>query len=158
MAKGERAMAGGRKLTKLALLGVVAIALGACTERFRNHGYVPPEEDLANIVVGVDTRESVAATVGPPSTGSLIDASGYYYVKSRVRHYAYQKPEVVEREVVAITFDSAGVVQNIERFGLERGRMVPLSRRVTRVESSDNNFLRRLLGAIGRFAPGNIGN
>ena len=35
------------------------------------------------------------------------------------------------REIVAITFDDSGVVRNIERFGLEDGNVVALSRRVT---------------------------
>ena len=141
---------------KVALIGALMLTIAACTERFRNHGYVPSDEDLANVVVGVDTRESVSETVGPPSTASLIDASGYYYVQSRVRHFAYREPELVDRQVVAITFDGQGVVRNIERFGMERGRMVPLARRVTDVEASNNNFLTSLLSALGNFSPGNF--
>ena len=96
----------------------------------------------------------MAASVGPPSTASLIDASGYYYVQSRVRHFAYREPELVERQVVAITFDGQGVVQNIERFGMERGQMVPLTRRVTDSSVVSNGFLRQLLGNFGNVDPG----
>lgn len=149
---------GRQRAMKLALAGLVLVALSACTERFRNHGYVPSDEELAEIVVGVDTRDTVAESVGPPSTASLVDSSGYYYVRSRVRHYAYREPQEVDRQVVAITFTDQGVVRNIERFGLERGQMVPLSRRVTRIESSDNNFLRRLLRAVGQFSASDVFN
>lgn len=151
-------MVGRQRAIRIVLAGTLLVALAACTERFRNHGYVPSEEELAGIVVGVDTRDSVSETVGPPSTASLVDSSGYYYVRSRVRHFAYREPQEIDRQVVAITFDDGGVVRNIERFGMERGQMVPLSRRVTRVESSDNNFLKRLLRAVGQFSASDVFN
>lgn len=132
------------------------LALAACSAVYRNHGYVPKEEDLSQIVVGVDTRDTVAEVVGSPSAGGVLDSSGYYYVQSRVRHYAYRRPEVVSREVLAISFDNAGVVRNIERFGLEDGQVVPLARRVTESATADNGFLRQLLRNLGNFAAGDI--
>ncbi|SDO69238.1 Outer membrane protein assembly factor BamE, lipoprotein component of the BamABCDE complex [Lutimaribacter pacificus] len=132
------------------------LALAACSAVYRNHGYVPKEEDLSQIVVGVDTRDTVAEVVGSPSAGGVLDSSGYYYVQSRVRHYAYRRPEVVSREVLAISFDDAGVVRNIERFGLEDGQVVPLARRVTESATADNGFLRQLLRNLGNFAAGDI--
>ncbi|QBF31586.1 outer membrane protein assembly factor BamE [Thalassococcus sp. S3] len=136
--------------------GIAAVALcglAACSATYRNHGYVPSEADLSEIVVGVDTRDTVSETVGPPSSSGVLDTSGYYYVASRVRSFAFREPRVVERELVAISFDNSGVVQNIERFGLEDGRVIPLTRRVTSSSVSDNTFLRQLLGNLGRFAP-----
>lgn len=144
------------KMAKAALAGVCALLLTACSAQYRNHGYVPSEDDLSAIVVGVDTRDSVAESVGTPSAGSLVDETGYYYVKSRVRHFAYQAPEVINREVVAITFDAAGTVENIERFGLEKGKAVPLSRRVTTSGASRSSFLRNLLKTLGRINPGAV--
>lgn len=141
----------GLKLKTTIAAGVLLLAAG-CATQYRNHGYVPLEEDLANVIVGVDTRDSVAESVGTPSTGGLLDDSGYYYVYSRVRHFGMFEPKVVEREVLAITFDKRGVVANIERFGLEDGNVVPLSRRVTSSSVANKSFLRQLLGNLGRFS------
>jgi outer membrane protein assembly factor BamE (lipoprotein component of BamABCDE complex) len=141
----------GRKFRTVAMIGGLMTVV-ACSAQYRNHGYVPPSEDLANIVVGVDTRDSVAETIGTPTTGGVLEDHGYYYVRSRVRHYAYQSPSVIEREVLAITFDTRGVVRNIERFGLEDGNVVPLERRVTDSAVSNLSFLRQLLGSLGRFS------
>ncbi|MEX0307865.1 MAG: outer membrane protein assembly factor BamE [Ruegeria sp.] len=131
-------------------------AIGACTPVFKNHGYVPPPEDLAKIKVGVDTRDSVEETVGAPSSSGVVRDSGYYYVTSRVRHYGPKRPKVVSRELVAISFDQRGVVRNIERFGLEDGYVIVLDRRVTDSNVEDKGFLRQLLGNIGNFNPANI--
>jgi outer membrane protein assembly factor BamE (lipoprotein component of BamABCDE complex) len=141
---------------KRLLVGAIVLSLGACTSIYRNHGYVPTDEELAEIVVGIDTRDSVSETVGPPSSSGVLNESGYYYVSSRVRHFGIRAPKVVERELVAISFNQSGVVQNIERFGLEDGRVVPLNRRVTSSSVADKTFLRQLLGNLGRFAPGQL--
>lgn len=132
---------------------VVAVSVSGCVAQFQNHGYIPPQEDLDQIVVGVDTRATVEDSVGVPSSAGVLDSSGYYYVRSRKRSLAFFAPKEVEREVLAISFDSAGVVQNVERFGLERGQVVPISRRVTTSGVGNSTFLRQLLGNIGRFNP-----
>jgi len=138
------------------LLIAVLVASAACTPQFRNHGYIPPEEDLSQIVVGIDTRDTVADIVGEPSTAGVWNDSGYYYVRSRVRTVAYKRPEAIERQLLAISFDTAGVVTNVERFGLEDGRVVPISRRITTSNTADIGFIRRLLGNIGNFNAGDF--
>jgi len=148
---------GMRHVKRIARVGLgisLALALSACVASYRNHGYIPPDELLEEIVVGIDTRDSVEETAGPPSSAGILSESGYYYVRSRVRSFAYQAPRVVERQVLAITFDEAGVVNNIERFGLEDGRVVTLERRVTETSVVDRTFLRQLISAIGRIGPG----
>lgn len=135
------------------LLGLVAVSLSACVALYRNHGYVPNDEELAEIQVGVDTRDSVAEAVGTPGSAGVLQDSGFYYVSTRMRHYGATAPKVVSRELVAISFNQSGVVQNIERFGLEDGQVVPLSRRVTSSGVEDNTFLRQLMGNIGNFNP-----
>lgn len=134
----------------------LAVLVAGCSSVYRNHGYVPTDEDLAEIVVGVDTRDTVSETVGPPSSLGVLDESGYYYVASRMRHYGMRAPEEVERNLVAIRFDDAGVVRNIERYGIENGRVVTLDRRVTDSAVNDQTFLRQLLGNIGNFNPGSL--
>jgi outer membrane protein assembly factor BamE (lipoprotein component of BamABCDE complex) len=143
-----------QKLVKGVFALVLVVSLSGCATTYRNHGYVPTEDDLAEIVVGIDTRDSVAEIVGTPTSSGVLSDGGYYYVRSRVRHLGLTEPRVVSRELVAISFTDTGVVENIERFGLEDGRTVPLSRRVTSSSVANQSFLRQLLGNLGRFNPG----
>ncbi|AXQ93823.1 outer membrane protein assembly factor BamE [Cereibacter azotoformans] len=138
-----------RGLRRMALALSLGLAVGACQPIYRNHGYVPTEIDLRQIEVGRDTRDTVAEIVGRPSASTLLNDSGWYYVQSRYRHYGAREPQEVDREVVAITFSEAGTVRNIERFGLEKGQIVPLSRRVTESTIQGTGFLRQLFGNIG---------
>ncbi|SHM18411.1 Beta-barrel assembly machine subunit BamE [Roseovarius litoreus] len=151
-------MIGIRQRLRGTMLALGVLALSACSATYQNHGYIPPEEDLQQLVVGVDTRATVDDVIGPPSTSGVLEQGDYYYVRSRIREYGMYRPEVVERQVLAISFDSTDTIANIERFGLEDGVVVPLSRRVTESSVVDNNFLRQLLSNIGNIDPGDIFN
>ncbi|MEH6523616.1 outer membrane protein assembly factor BamE [Sulfitobacter sp.] len=140
-------------LRRVLIAATLIGGLVACSPEFANHGYIPPEEELDQIVVGVDTRASVEDTIGTPSTAGVVNDSGFYYVRSRKRTLGAFAPKIIEREVLAISFDSSGVVTNVERFGLERGQVVPLERRVTTSGVGNSGFLRQLLGNLGRFNP-----
>jgi hypothetical protein len=48
-----------RVISALALCCLIVVT--GCSATYRNHGYVPPEEDLQNLVVGVDTRATVVS-------------------------------------------------------------------------------------------------
>ncbi|WP_425100638.1 outer membrane protein assembly factor BamE [Tropicibacter sp. S64] len=139
----------------MAVLAFVAMA--ACSAQYRSHGFVPPEDELQQIVPGVDTRASVEDLIGLPTTSGVQKDSGYYYIQSEVKHFAWKRPEVVDRTILEISFDQAGVVTNITTYGLEDGRVVPLQRRITRTSDGDISFVRKLFGNIGALNLGDLG-
>jgi outer membrane protein assembly factor BamE (lipoprotein component of BamABCDE complex) len=143
--------------TRRAALGLALAALvPACTSLYRNHGYVPNDDDLAAVEVGKSTQDDVAAAIGRPSSSGILSGSGWYYVGSKFLHYGGRAPKEVERQVVAVSYDEKGVVENIERFGLENGKAVVISRRVTDSNIKGIGFLRQLLGNLSNVNAGQI--
>ncbi len=142
----------GKFASRVLVTGAFVVAM-ACTPIIRNHGYIPPAEDLALITVGVDTRETLVATLGTPMSAGLAGDADLYYVASKFRHFGAFEPVETSREVLVISFAESGVVQNVERFGLEDGRVVALSRRVTSTGVRNTTFIRQLLQSIGNFNP-----
>lgn len=142
-----------RRALPLALCAALMV-LAACSEIIRKHGYIPPQEDLDAIIVGVDTRDSVAASVGRPATSGVLREGGWFYIGSTIRHFGARKPKEIDRQVVAVRFDEGGVVQNVERFGLERGQVVVLSRRVTETTVRDVTFIRQIIRNFGQINLG----
>ena len=142
----------------------LVIALGAalftasCSPVYRNHGYIPTDEDLALVAVGTSTREDVATAVGRPASSGLLEGGDWYYVGSRWKYFGARAPQEIDRQVVAVTFNEAGVVDNVERFGLEDGRVVVLSRRVTKSSVRSLGLIRQLMGSLGRGSAGQILN
>ncbi len=129
---------------------LVAVVLTACSATFQNHGYIPPQKQLDAILIGVDTRDTLKASIGAPGTTGLLTDGAWYYVQSRFRNYTYNKPEEIDRQVVAVSFDRQGRVANIERFGLEDGRIVVLSRRVTESSVQGLGLVRQLFSNFGQ--------
>lgn len=140
----------GNRASGIVTLAAV-LAVAGCTAQYRNHGYVPDEAVLSQVTVGVDTRETVRDVIGTPTTQGMLENGDFYYVRSRVRQYAWQRPRVVERTVMAMDFDDAGILRNIETYGLEDGRVVRLEQRVTGSSTADKTFIRQLLGNLGQF-------
>lgn len=132
---------------------ILAVVVAGCTPLYENHGYVPPQEDLQQLVPGVDTRATVDDVIGAPSAAGMLSGGDYYYVSSRMKAYGMMRPEVIDREVLAISFDDQGVIANIERFGLRDGRPVQISRRVTDSSVAGNGFLKQILSNFGNLNP-----
>jgi outer membrane protein assembly factor BamE (lipoprotein component of BamABCDE complex) len=135
---------------------LLAVALTACATVYRNHGYVPTEQELATVEVGVDTRETVSQKIGRPSTSGLLNDEGWYYVQSQYRHFGPREPKEIERELVAVTFNAGGTVENIARFGLEDGKVVEISRRVTETNIKGIGLIRQILGNFGNLRAEDI--
>lgn len=136
---------------RVGLIGLALVVLGACSPIYTNHGYVPTQEELSQIQVGKDTRDTVRTKIGDPTTAGMIKPAEWYYVQSRFKTVGARRPKEIDRQVVAISFTSSGRVSNIERFGLDHGRVVALSRRVTTPNVKGIGFLQQLMGNIGKF-------
>lgn len=151
--------AAGIALRRKGAVLLLGAGLAACTPVIRNHGYVPTEDDLALVEIGVDTRETVGQKIGRPSTSGLLNDEGWYYVQSQYRLVGPREPKETDRQVLAVTFSEAGVVENVARYGLEDGEVVEISRRVTETNVKGVSLITQLLGSFGRLrAEDVVGN
>lgn len=150
----RQAIQRGRGLRTL-VLATVALVLAACSPLMRYHGYAPTDADLATIVVGQDTRETVAQKIGQPGMGGVMQGSDWFYVQSDWAQRGWRAPEEQNRQVVAISFDSRGRVANIERFGTERGQVVTLSRRITDTGPRPS-VMSQVFRVLGQFTASSI--
>jgi outer membrane protein assembly factor BamE (lipoprotein component of BamABCDE complex) len=131
----------------------VVLGLAACGDTVRSHGFVPTDDQLEAVVVGRDTRTTVTTILGEPGSTGVMADEGWFYVRSTFEDGTYRALREVDRQVVAVSFDTEGVVTNVERFGLDDGNVVLLSRRVTDDNTAGIGFLRQLFGNLGRIDP-----
>lgn len=136
---------------KVMALGL-GLTLAGCATLEDRTGYMPPSEDVDAVVVGLDTRDTVSVILGEPGTSGVIADTGWYYVSSEYERFLWRAPVEVDREVLAVSFADDGVVTNIERFGLQDGRVVALSRRVTERNTQGVGLLRQIFSNIGGFS------
>ncbi len=133
--------------TGVALILCVLAAAG-CAPTVQVHGYIPPPEDIAKIRPGFDDIGSVEQVLGRPSSNGVLRDTAWYYVQSRVESFTYNPPRVIDRTVLAVSFDQRGVVRGIERYGLEDGKIVNLTVRTTETGGREMGVLEQLFGNI----------
>ena len=151
-------MSGKSSFRRLVAGAAVVLCLAGCSQIIDTHGYAPTDGDLSEVEVGRDTRSTVEAIIGRPSATGLLDDRGWYYVKSEFRQFGWREPKEISREVVAVSFDDQGIVENVERFGIQDGQIVALSRRVTDSNTTGVSFIQQLFGSLGNFNPATLLN
>lgn len=134
-------------------LTAVALALGtaaACAPVSTYSGFRPERNDveLPDPQVGVDTRATVQQRFGSPSTTAVFDQTAWYYVSSVQQRIAFYTPDTTDRRVMVVRFDG-DVVSSVEKFGLERGRMVNYSSEETPTRGRELGIIEQLLGNVG---------
>ncbi len=134
----------------LATVLVGTLGLSGCSKIEHSRGYVPNAEDLAEVEIGIDSRQTVQQSLGSPSTVGTFDDSAWYYIRSRHERLAFFKEEVINREVVAIYFDENNHVSDVAHFGMEDGYVVSYSNRETPTRGRELTVLEQLLGNVGR--------
>jgi outer membrane protein assembly factor BamE (lipoprotein component of BamABCDE complex) len=134
------------------LLGCAAVALSACGNTVQVRGNTPDPEDVAAIQPGLLSRQDVVDLLGSPSTVSTFEDRRWYYIGQKTQEVAFLKPEVLDRNVLVITFDDAGLVEGTETYSLADAQEVRPIERETPTEGRDLTLLQQLIGNVGRFS------
>jgi outer membrane protein assembly factor BamE (lipoprotein component of BamABCDE complex) len=132
------------------LAGLVLIG---CVPQVSNHGYRLDEAAFAQIEPRHTTRDQVLQLLGSPSALTTFDGSVWYYVSQRSERLSFYQDNVVNQDVVTITFDDLGTVASIDRHGLERAHEVSFVERETPTSGSELTAFEQFIGNIGRFNP-----
>lgn len=133
------------------LLTTTALALSACSPNVQTRGHVTAPEWQEQLQPGVAGREDVLGLLGSPSTRSSFGQETWYYITTRRENYAFFKPAIADQDVLAVTFDSSGMVENIEHIGKEGLKAVEYTGRETPTAGHKLTFIEQLLGNMGRF-------
>ena len=108
-------------VTALVLAGVAA-----CAPIRDVRGYVPDDEKVASVRVGADTRDSVQEKLGTPSSTATFGDPTWYYISTEQERYAFFKPDVTKRQILAIQFAEDGKVNDIRKYGIADGQVIAL--------------------------------
>ena len=134
------------------LAACAVVGLSACGDNVQLRGNTPEPEDIAAIQPGVQSRQDVIDLLGSPSTVSTFEDRKWYYIGQKTEEIAFMKPEVIDRQVLVVTFDDSGLVEGTKMYGMEDAQDVEPVDRETPTEGRDLTFLQQLFGNIGRFS------
>jgi outer membrane protein assembly factor BamE (lipoprotein component of BamABCDE complex) len=137
-----------KALRSSAVALAVGLAAAGCAPTTQVHGYVPSAADVARVRPGVDTTATVEEVLGLPTSTGLLRDSAWFYVQSVFQTYAYNPPRVVDRSVLVVNFNDDGVVTGVDRFGIEKGRIVNLTARTTDTGGRQLGVLEQIFGNL----------
>lgn len=137
---------------------VAALALGGalvsgCTPIRETHGWVSDSASEAQVQPGVDTRSTVLARMGSPSTTGSFGATDWYYITTLQEQYSSLKPRTTARTVTVVRFNTDDVVAKVDKFGIEKGRVINYSGDKTPTRGRELGVLEQIFGTVGARLP-----
>jgi outer membrane protein assembly factor BamE (lipoprotein component of BamABCDE complex) len=99
---------------------MLATALAGCSSIRNNRGYLQDALLVSSVQPGIDNRQSVERTLGRPTFASQFGEPVWYYVSSVTGQAPFTTPKIRTQAVMAIHFDEAGNVRDVQRTGIER--------------------------------------
>ncbi|WP_297803999.1 outer membrane protein assembly factor BamE [uncultured Brevundimonas sp.] len=136
------------------LLAVISLTVltAACAPRIATQGFQVIDAKPEDVVVGTDTRETVLAKLGSPSTASTFEAQNvWYYISQVTERYTYSSAKVTQRNITEITFNEAnGVVAAVRTLDLDDSVAIEMAKRETPTRGRSLTILEQLLGNVGR--------
>ena len=139
------------KSAALATLAGALLATG-CSPSRHVHGYVPVKESTDAVEPGTDTKQTVLRRLGSPSSLATFDEDTWYYVSSLERRHMYHRPQVVSREVVAVSFNADGTVAELNRYTIEDGQKIAYVGKETPTRGRELGLLEQIFGNLGSGA------
>lgn len=146
----------GARMVKTGSLVLAAAAgllgLSGCVSVRTSHGYVLERgETEIKAQAGVDTKESMLAKYGEPSTKGAFDEDYWYYFAAQDAARAFFKPRTTTRAVVAIKFRDDGFVEEARTLNAEDGFKVHAVNKATPTRGKEITFWEQLLGNVGQL-------
>lgn len=130
----------------------LGLTVSACAPVIQNHGNKPSQDVLELIEPKVQTKNDVLAMLGSPSSITMFEEETWLYISSKREQVAFFKPDELEREVVAITFDgNTEKVSNVITATKEDGAHIVISAKETPTSGHSFTFLEQMFGNVGRF-------
>lgn len=128
-----------------------ALPLTACLTPSKDfQGYISDEAKPQEIKPGEDTRSTVLAQLGTPSTESTFDKNTWIYASQTRERLAFLKPKVVQRNVIAIRFGEDDVVEEVLEYNAEDGQVIQYASRETPTRGRELGLWEQIFGNVGQ--------
>lgn len=131
------------------VLGIAVLTTGCLRSIPAHRGYLADEVLMQSVQAGVDNRISVERTLGQPSFTSQFGNPVWYYIGSTTRQAPFARPRITDHSVLAVHFDPAGNVSNVERTGIEQVAYITPESDATPTLGRERSFFEDLFGNIG---------
>jgi outer membrane protein assembly factor BamE (lipoprotein component of BamABCDE complex) len=127
-----------------------SLVLSGCSSIRESRGYIRDPILTRMIQPGIDNRRSVEGTLGRPTFTSAYGEPTWFYVSSTTGRKPFVRPRIRQHNVLAVRFDDAGNVAEVDRSGIDEVVYLRPDGDETPTLGRERGFLEDLFGNIGR--------
>ena len=131
-------------------LGLAGLGLSGCSSILESRGYIIDQALMDSVQPGIDNQASVEGSLGRPTFTSEYGEPTWYYVSSVTGRRPFRDPRIREHSVLAVRFDEAGRVIDVDRTGIEQVAFLRPNGNKTPTLGRERSFLQDLFGNIGQ--------
>ena len=136
------------------LLLIGCLLIGGCSifqAQSQLRGNHVDADQLKELVPGTSTRTDVTALIGSPTARATFDDNTWIYISEVTRPRIARVQGVLSQDVVVLSFNDQGVLQEVKRLNQDDAMPVTVVSRTTPLPGTEASFLQQLFGNIGRF-------
>jgi outer membrane protein assembly factor BamE (lipoprotein component of BamABCDE complex) len=141
-----------RRTVPLVLVGALVPLLTGCETIVDQRGFAPTPGSVEKLEVGSQSREDVVRLIGSPSTVATFNPNVWYYITQKQETYAFFKPQMLEQNVLQLTFNETGRLQAMKKYELADGKDIEMVSRITPTAGKELTVLEQIMGNVGRFS------
>ena len=140
------------RIASILAVAAMAVSAAACAPVVGLHGFQVVDVKPSDIVAGTDTKETVLARLGTPSTTSTFEPGQvWYYISQTSERYTYNRPQISQRSITEITFNKDdSKVAGVRTLGLADGEKIAMEGRETPTRGRALTIMEQLLGNVAR--------
>ncbi len=145
-----------RLLPRSAFGLALLLGLGACSffeARSQVRGNLVDQDVLKELVPGTSTRADATALLGSPTSKAAFDDNTWIYIGEVTQKQIARTQEVLNQQVIVLTFNDGGVLQKVRRLNQDDSLPVDVASGATPSPGSEASVLQQLFGSIGRYNP-----
>ena len=143
-------------LAALALAPLAGCALFAPSQTLR--GQRIGADQLRELIPGTSTRADATSLLGSPTARAAFDDNTWIYISQTTESRVARVPGIDRQDVLVLAFNQAGTLQSVKKLSKSDAKSIAMVARTTPSPGSEASFVQQLLGNVGRFTPGGLGN
>jgi outer membrane protein assembly factor BamE (lipoprotein component of BamABCDE complex) len=133
-------------------LALAVLMLTACDNIADLRGFSPSPGAVDKLEVNTQSREDVQRLIGSPSAVATFNPNVWYYISEKQEYWGPSRPWISDQNVIQITFNESGRVQNIKYYDLKDAENITMVARITPTSGKELTVLEQILGNVGRFS------
>ena len=140
-----------RVIPAVCALAAAAVLAQGCTPISSYQGFQVVDTKPSDLKVGEDTKSTVLAHLGSPSSVSTFDPNVWFYISQVTEHQAFYQARTIRRDVVAISFDKEDEkLAKVDTLSLKDGRVIAFNGRETPTRGRSLSVLEQIIGTLGQ--------